>query len=137
MVHFLSYKQIIEILETSPSRMLEYNVEYAAVYRFKAKFHFTDSQMDLNDILLFLWYEMCNCKHFWKELVKKRIAVPCANGFWQRKFGLKVDKAVWCLAVKATQQTSLCNVSCDTAVKIYTCVFRSNVCLQQRRSAAT
>ena len=107
MVHFLSYKQIIEILETSPSRMLEYNVEYAAVYRFKAKFHFTDSQMDLNDILLFLWYEMCNCKHFWKELVKKRIAVPCANGFWQRKFGLKVDKAVWCLAVKATQQTRL------------------------------
>ena len=87
--------------------MFEYNVGSAAVYRFKAKFYCTDTKMDLNDIPLFCGTKCTTVSSFRQKLVHKRAAVPCANGFWQRKFGLKVDKAVWCLAVKATQQTRL------------------------------
>ena len=102
-----SYIQICEILETSPDRMLEYNFVSAAVYKFKAKFNCTDIDMDLNDIPLFRGTKCTTVSSFRKELVNKGAAVPCANGFWQRKFGLKVDKTVWSLAIKATKETRL------------------------------
>ena len=93
-----SYTQICEILGTSPNRMFEYNVGSAAVYRFKAKFYCTDTKMDL---MTFRYFAVQNVQlqgDLGKKLVNKRVAVPCVNGFWQRKFGLKVDKTVLSLA---------------------------------------
>ena len=87
--------------------MLEYNVVSAAVYKFIAKFNCTDTKMDLNDIPLFCGTKCTTVSSFRQKLVHKRAAVPCANGFWQKKFGLKVDKIVWSLAIRATKETRL------------------------------
>ena len=68
---FFPYQQINEILGTSPSRMLEYNVVFAAVYSFKTKFDCTDNKMDLNDIPLSRGAKCTTVSSFRKVLVRR------------------------------------------------------------------
>ena len=75
--------------------------------------------MNLNDILLLRVTKCTTVSTFWKELVIKGAAVPCANRFGQRKFGLNEDKIVWSLAVKAKKETRLCVLHLKILHKIY------------------
>ena len=34
-------------------------------------------------------------------------SVPCANGFWSRKFGLEIDKHIWSMPSSVTKETKL------------------------------
>ena len=34
-------------------------------------------------------------------------SVPCANGFWSRKFGLEIDKHIWSIPSLVTKETRL------------------------------
>ena len=34
-------------------------------------------------------------------------AVQCANGFWSRKFGLKIDEHIWSVPLLVTKETRL------------------------------
>ena len=34
-------------------------------------------------------------------------SVPCANGFWHRKFGTEIDKHIWSLPSLVTKETRL------------------------------
>ena len=35
------------------------------------------------------------------------MTVPCANGFWHRKFGTEIDKHIWSLPSLVTKETRL------------------------------
>lgn len=62
------------------------------MYRLKAKFDCTDNEMYLNDVPFFRGMKCTSVCRFKKVAMNKTSSVSCANGFWQRKFGLKVDK---------------------------------------------
>ena len=46
-------------------------------------------------------------KDFRKALNIMHDSVPCANGFWSRKFGLEIDEHIWSMPSLVTKETRL------------------------------
>ena len=66
-----------------------------------------------------LWTPSCQTGHFFgnrkintakdfrKALMFMHDSVPCAKGFWSRKFGLEVDEHIWSIPSLVTKETRL------------------------------
>ena len=62
---------------------------------------------ELSDRPLFCNRKINTAKDFTKRLIFKHDSVPCANGFWSRKFGLEIDKHIWSIPSLVTKETRL------------------------------
>ena len=80
----------------------------AAVYM---SVHSVDScdtvDTELSDQPPFCDSKMIMTKDFRKALISVHDSVPCANGFWRRKFGIQIDKHIWSLSPLVTKETRL------------------------------
>jgi len=90
---FITFQDICNKIGNCPSRILEYNVVRAAVYTFVHSHNICDTaDPELSDRPLFCNRKINTAKDFRKSLIFMHDSVPCANGFWSRKFGLEIDK---------------------------------------------
>ena len=68
----------------------------AAVYTFVHNHNVCDAvDSELSDQSLFCNRKINTAKDFRKVLMFMHDSVPCANGFWNRKFGLETDEQYW------------------------------------------
>ena len=62
---------------------------------------------ELPDQPLFCNRKINTAKDFRKALISMHDTVPCANGFWSRKFGLDIDKHISSMPSSVTKGTRL------------------------------
>ena len=105
---FITFQDICNKIGNSPSRILEYNVVRAAVYTFVHSHNVCDTvDSELSDRPLFCNRKLNTAKDFRKALIFIHDSVPCANGFWSRKFGLEIDEHIWSIPSLVTKETRL------------------------------
>ena len=105
---FITFQDICNKIGNSPSRILEYNVVRAAVYTFVRSHNVCDTvDSELSDQPLFCNRKINTAKDFKRALIFMHDSVPCANGFWSRKSGLKIDERIWSVPSVVTTETRL------------------------------
>ncbi|WP_419627006.1 hypothetical protein, partial [Thiolapillus sp.] len=62
---------------------------------------------ELSDLPPFCNRKINSVKDFRKAVISMHDSVPCANGFWHRKFGTEIDKHIWSLPSLVTKETRL------------------------------
>ena len=62
---------------------------------------------ELSDLPSFCNRKINSVKDFRKVVISMHGSVPCANGFWHRKFGTEIDKCIWSLPAVVTKETRL------------------------------
>ena len=60
---------------------------------------------ELSDRPLFCNRKINTAKDFRKALIFMHDSVPCAKGFWNRKFGLEIDEHIWSIPSLVTKET--------------------------------
>ena len=93
---FLTFQDICNKLGSSPNRILEYNVVRAAVNTFVHSVDGCDTvDTELSDLPRFVMFRKIKSVHdFRKAVISMHDSVPCANGFWHRKFGTEIDQYI-------------------------------------------
>ena len=62
---------------------------------------------ELSDRPLFCNRKINTAKDFRKALIFMHDSVPCAKGFWSRKFGLEIHERIWSIPSLVTKETRL------------------------------
>ena len=117
---FLTFQDICNKLGSSPNRILEYNVVRAAVNTFVHSVDGCDTvDIELSDLPSFCNRKINSVKDFRKAVISMHDSVPCANGFWHRKFGTEIDKYIWSLPAVVTKETRLRDLQWKLLHNIY------------------
>ena len=92
---FITFQDICNKIGNSHSLILEYNDVRTAVYAFVRSHNVCDTvDPELSDQPLFCNRKINTANDFRKALIFMHDSVPCANGFWSRKFGLEIGKHI-------------------------------------------
>ena len=127
---FLTFQDICNKLGNSPNRILEYNVR-AAVHTFVHSVNGCDTvDTELSDLPLFFNRKINLVKDFGKAVISMHDSVPCANGFWHRKFGTEIDKHIWSLPSLVTKETRLWVFTMETFAQY---IFPTNTLLREMK----
>ena len=104
----LTFQGMCNKLGNSPNRILEFKVARAAVNTFVHSVDGWDTVgTELSDLPSFCNRQINTVKDFRKAVISMHDSVPCANGFWHRKFGTEIDKYIWSLPAVVTKETRL------------------------------
>ena len=104
----LSFEDICNKIGRSPNRILEYNVVRAAVNKFQHDLHNHNSVSDnMSEMPYFHGKIITTMKGFRKEIADSEKTTPCCHMFWNRNFGIELDKKYWLLPRLVTKETRL------------------------------
>ena len=104
----LSFEELKQVLNNTPSLYLEYRVVHSALSTFLSKnpIHYSDVVSE-EPYLIFNDCRLYKAKFFRRLITERSYSTPCAVGFWKNKYNISVKKEYWSLAGKCCQESRL------------------------------